>query len=102
MTTIRGLVKKELVKRGYPIEKSHTSKSRIRGMNHFNIEKKGIRLERRCLNKYSDPMMTGWVEELTISTKGFITEEEMKEIVDECKKDYEPYATEVIVYIYTN
>jgi hypothetical protein len=40
------------------------------------------------------------IEMLTIHTNGYISEKEMNEIVEQCKKDYHPYHTEVIIIIY--
>lgn len=101
--TIRGLVKKELVKRGYPIEISewHKRKTHVRGLYSKSVKCEGILLERTLSNKYQACMnRDDKIEMLTIHTNGYISEKEMNEIVEQCKKGYHPYYTELMVIIY--
>lgn len=96
--TIRGLVKKELKRRGYPVEISHYHKGRITWRKY--VDTSGIELERKRYSKYTHPEMIGWVEVLSIKCNGYISKEEMEKIVNACLKDYKPYMTETDVYIY--
>ena len=101
--TIRGLVKKALVEQGYPIEISSWSKRHVHVRNLYtkNVKHEGIQLERECFNKYiASAHKDDKVEILTIHTNGYISVEDMNKIVEECKKDYKPYKTDVIVYVY--
>ena len=101
--TIRGLVKKALTTQGYPIEISewHKRKTHVRNLYSKSVKREGIELERTVSNKFQACMnRDDKVEMLIIRTHGYISEEEMNKIVEECKKNYHPYHTEVIVIIY--
>lgn len=96
--TARQLVKKALVSKGYPIQTR-------RGGSKFNstiVANKvdGIELEREYGRMYSDRNRDEMIENLIVSTNGFITEEEVNNIIEESLKEYKPYKTEVKVYIY--
>lgn len=101
-TTIRGLVKKELVKRGYPVAVQYrvSSKSRSSKLGNKRTSKDGIELEREYFNTYTDRTKLDMTEDLMVRCNGYITEEEMKEIIEECLKDYNPYKTHVRYFIY--
>lgn len=101
--TIRSLVKKELIANGYPVEISswHKSHAHVKNLYHKRIKKEGIELERTLSNKFQACMnRDDKVEMLVIYTNGYISEKDMQKIVDDCKKDYHPYHTEVIVHIF--
>lgn len=101
--TIRGLVKKELIANGYPVEISswHKSHAHVRNLYHKSVKQEGIELERTLSDKYQACMnRDDKVEMLVIYTHDHISKEKMQEIVDKCKANYNPWHTEVITYIY--
>ena len=103
MKNIRGLVKEELTKRGYEIEISEegTKKCHTKGIGYSIVKKEGIKLVREIFKNRN-----GRKEEvLTIYRNNLIGEEEIKEIVNEIKKDYrakiyDPYIEKTEVYVY--
>lgn len=101
--TIRGLVKKELIANGYPVEISswHKRHTHVRNLYRKSVKQEGIELERTLSNKFQACMnRDDKIEELIISTHGYITRDEMQAIVDKCMENYHPYHTEVNIYIY--
>ena len=99
--TFRGLVKKELVSRGYQIEiaKEGIKKCHTKGLGYKSIQQEGIELHRTL---YKSRSQYGKDEEvLEIYTHGFISKEEMQSIVDKCKEEYSiPYRTTLDVFIF--
>lgn len=83
--TFRNFLKKKLKEKGYPIEvSSYAANGRgIRGAGQTYVTTDGIRLEKLPVNrKYANEVI------ILIYTQGFITVEEMNEILAECKKEY--------------
>ena len=101
--TIRSLVKKSLVEKGYPVEISewHKRNTHVNNLYTKSVKQEGIELVRELTDKYQACMhKSDKIETLFIHTNNYIDVAEMQKIVDECKKDYHPYKTDVIVYVY--
>lgn len=89
MKTFRELLKEELKKRNIPVEISKWCERRIKNTGDYFITTKGVRIERRLVNMYQS--CTGKKdknEDITITTNGYISKEEMNKIVEELKENY--------------